>query len=271
VSSTSVSRSRPRPAGVARVVERELSIYRRQWRSSLFSYFVGPVLFLGAMGLGLGALVDAGSGASSEIDRYLVFVVPGLLCATLMQTAATDSLWPVMGGFMWIKQFVAMTASPLTPTETCLGVLAWQAVRMSLSGACFLLVAAALGGVVSWWAPLALPAAVLGGLAVSSLVIAFTSGQESDSRFPLVIRFVIQPLFLFSGTFFPVDQLPSWIQPAVWLSPVWHAVELARAATTGVVGSGGVSGLVLHVVVLLAVLAVGTKVATQRFERRLAS
>src|SRR5680860_1164719 len=128
----------------------------------------------------------------------------------------------------WMRVFHAMAASPLTPAQILAGQLAWGAIRVALSAVIFLLVAAALGAIASPWAVLAVGAAMLTGLAFAAPISAFSAAQESDARFPLVMRFIVLPLFLFSGTFFPLDQLPEWLQALAWISPLWHGVELCR-------------------------------------------
>lgn len=265
---TATGSGAPRRSGPFQVIEREARIYRRLWKSSVFTYFVGPAMYLAAMGLGLGGLIEDNGGFTGSVT-YLQFVAPGLLAATIMQTAAADSLWPIMGGLKWMKSFHAMAATPLTPAQIIVGQLSWSSIRVALSSTIFLLVAALLGGIASPWAVLALPAAVLTGLAFSAPICAFSATQETDTRFPLVMRFVILPLFLFSGTFFPLTDLPEWLQTVAWISPLWHGVELCRAATTGQVDDAAT--LVGHLVVLVGFAGLGLWLATKAFHRRLAT
>ncbi|MDQ1439294.1 MAG: lipooligosaccharide transport system permease protein [Acidimicrobiaceae bacterium] len=257
-------------AGVLRVVEREATVYRRLWRASVFSSFVTPVLFLAGIGVGLGGLVDERAGRVQGLS-YLVFVTPGLLAGTAMQVGAGGSLWQIMAGTKWMRFFHGIVATPVTATGVYGGYLIWLAVRTAMSCAAFLLVAAVLGGVPSWWAVLALPAAVLTAAAFAAPLCAFSATQETDLSFPLVIRLGVTPLFLFSATFFPLAQLPSWLRPAAWVSPLWHGVELCRAATTGRAAlGGGPARLVVHVVVLVVLIACGAAWGTRTFTRRLA-
>lgn len=253
--------------GALRVVEREARIYRRLWRADAFSSFLLPALFLGAMGLGLGGLVDERAG---EVDglTYLAFVAPGLLAATTMQMGAVDALWPTMGGFRWTRHFHAMVATPLRPGEVLVGRLLWESVRTTVQAVVFLVVAAVLGGVTSWSGVLAVPAAVLVAVAVHAPVAAFVATQADDRAFLVVVRLVIQPMFLFSGTFFPVDQLPAALQVLAVATPLWHGVELCRAATTGTLELVPVAG---HVAYLVALLGVGLAVGRRTFARRLVS
>lgn len=250
-----------------RALERELRIYRRMWRGSAFTAFLAPALYLTAMGLGLGSLVDENSGDVEGLS-YLVFVTPGLLVATAMQLAASDSLWPILGGLKWLRTFHGQAATPLGPGDILTGLLAFTGFRALLSAVVFLVVAAALGGVVAWTAPFAALAAVLTALAFAAPFAAFSSTQETDIGFSIVMRLVVLPLFLFSGTFFPVSQLPGWLQPLAWLSPLWHGVELARAATTG---QGDALLLAIHALVLCGVILAGWRIGVGTFTKRLRS
>jgi lipooligosaccharide transport system permease protein len=255
-------------AGPARVVERELRIYRRLWRGTAFSTFVGPSLFLGAMGLGLGGLIASNNTTVEGLD-YLDFVAPGLLAATGLQLAAAESLWPVMAGTKWMRFYEAIVASPLGSTDIYLGHLGWVGVRLFLSSVAFLIVAAVLGALVSPFAVLALPAAMLTGLAFAAPLTAFAATQETDANFALIMRFLVLPLFLFSGTFFPVSQLPTWAEVIAWISPLWHGVVLCRAATTGELPDGGIAAVVLHIAVLCGFIAAGVAWGSRTFARKL--
>jgi len=246
---------------VLRALERELLVYVRTWRGYAFSSVVQPLLFLGAMGIGLGGLVDRGAGGV----EYVVFVTPGLLAASALMTAGAESLWPVMGGVKWMGQFNSMVATAMTPGDVYGGLVLGLAVRALVSAAIFLVVAAALGGATSWLAPLAIVPPVLLAAATCAVLAAYSVTRESDQSFPIVMRLGVIPLFLFSGTFFPIDQLPDALEPLVWLSPLWHAVEPARDLTTG--GAG--AGTVLHLLALVGLTAVALPVGVRNFARRL--
>jgi lipooligosaccharide transport system permease protein len=247
-----------------RVVEREVQIFRRVWHSTLFSSFVSPVLYLAAMGLGLGALVDRRGHV--EGLTYLVFVAPGLLVASAMQMGAVESLWPVLGGMKWMRTSHAMVATPVRATDVYGGFLIWIALRTFLSSSAFLLVAVLLGGVSSRWGFLAVPAAMLGALAFAAPLGAYTATVDTDQAFPTIMRVGVLPLFLFSGTFFPVSQFPAWLRPASYASPLWHAVELARSATTG---RADPAAIAVHLAVLCACVAAGAWWGVRTFTARL--
>ena len=250
-----------------RVVEREALVYSRLLRGLAFSTFVQPALYLGAMGIGLGGLVKAHTGAVDGVT-YLEFIAPGLLVASAMQLAASESMWPVMGGAKWMRQFHGVVATPIGPGELFGGYVLWTAIRSMLGAVAFLLVAALLGAVPSAWGVLAIPAAGLCAAAFCSPLTAFSIMQESDASFPLIMRLGVLPLFLFSGTFFPINQLPRGLRPFAALSPLWHGVELARDATTGHFDAAPVAA---HILVLVACIAAGAYFGVRRFSKRLTS
>jgi lipooligosaccharide transport system permease protein len=254
-------------APVLRILEREAHILRRLWHGIVFSAFVQPLLYLLAMGVGIGGYVDArGPVALGGLD-YLDFVAPGLLAATAFQLGVGDSLWPVMGGTSWDKRYIAMVATPIGAGQVLAAHLSWQTVRTTIATVAFLLVATPLGAVSSPWAVLALPAAALLVVATASLVATWSTWVEDDRSFPLVMRIGVLPLFLFSGTFFPTSQLPGVVRHLAPISPLYHGVELCRAATTG--QSRGLAVIVTHVVVLVGVATLGTTAGRWTFARRL--
>jgi len=254
------------PRRVVRVVEREWVVWRRLWRGSAFSYVIAPLLYLAAMGIGLGDLVDKHQGSVQGFS-YLEFIAPGLMAASAVMAAAGESLWPVMGGVKWMGTYHAAVSTPVESGDVYLGQLAWTGVRTIMSATVFLTIAALLGGVVSLWCVFAIPATVLGALAIAAPLSAWAIMRESDAAFAVVMRIVVFPLFLFSGTFFPVSRLPDWLEPVALLSPLYHAVQLCRDATTGV----GESSLVVfgHVGVLLAFIAWGAWWGQRSFRRML--
>jgi lipooligosaccharide transport system permease protein len=250
-----------------RYAERELRVWTRLWRGTVFSSVLSPILFLGAMGVGLGGLIDDNAGRVDGLE-YLVFVTPGLLAGAAMQNASGLALWNVMGGHKWAGHFRGAVASPLRPADVYTGYLIWLGSYIGMCSIPFLAVAALLGGVPSPWAVLAVPAAALCALAFAAPLAAYAMSQDSEFNFAAVQRLVIMPLFLFSGTFFPLDQLPSGLRSIAWVTPLWHGVELCRGATTG---SLGLSWALLHVAVLVAFIAVGATLGIRAANRRLAS
>ncbi|HVV35598.1 MAG TPA: ABC transporter permease [Acidimicrobiales bacterium] len=253
--------------GSVRVFERQVRVYRTLWRGSVLSHFAMPLFFLGAMGVGLGPIVDARTKSVGGVD-YLTFIAPGLLAFLIAQSSAAEALWPVMAGHKWLGFYHATAATPIEATEIFSGYMLWLAAYTAGIAALFVLAAAVLGGVASWWAPLAVPAAVLGGLAFAVPFSGFSMNRENDFAFSALLRLVVMPAAMFSGTFFPVSQLPSWLRLAVQVSPLYHAIELCRAATTGHARSG--AAVVAHVAFLVVLIGVTSLRARVAFRRRLA-
>ena len=254
-----------RPGAVLRVLEREWLVYRRMWRGLVFSMFGQPVMYLVAMGVGLGALVDAGTGDVGGVP-YLDFVAPGLMVAGAVQLAAIESLWPVLAGVKWMRYYEGMVATTVEPAELAVGVVVWTSCRAMIGAAVYLVVAVVLGAVSSPLGLLAVPATGLCAAAVSAPLAAFAIGRETDASFTFLMRVVILPLFLFSGTFFPVSDMPGPFALLAALSPLWHGTELARAATTG---TGDAAAVIGHVAFLAAVVAVGVRWAAREYTARL--
>ncbi len=211
--------------------------YKRTWRSSVATSFLIPVLYLAAMGIALGSLIDKHSHGVDGVT-YVAYLAPGLLAGTCMQIGTNDATYPVMAGFKWMRTYFAQLAGPLSVYDVLLGHLAWIAARLGIVVTIYLAVMAAFGVVYSPWAILALPAAVLTGIAFSAPVSAFAATQDKDSSFSTLYRFAIIPMFLFSGTFFPVSQLPAWLRAVAYATPLFHGVALCRDLTLGQVRVG---------------------------------
>lgn len=249
------------------VMAHHFTVYRRTWKGSIIGRFLSPVFFLLSMGLGLGALVDSSAGGVGGVP-YLQFVVPGILAMQAMMTAFGESTYAVMGYIKWNQMYAAMLATPLRVVEVLAGHLGVVAFHLFTGSVIFVLVASLFGAFASWWVVLAVPVAVLTGLAFAVPTFALAAHLENDNGFSILFRFVVTPLMLFSGTFFPVDQLPAWMQPIAWVTPLWHGVELCRDAALGT--APGPLGVV-HLAVLLAYVAVGWVLARREFTRRLVS
>ena len=252
---------------VGAVVAHHLTVYRRTWKGSIIGRFLSPLFFLLSMGLGLGILVDDGAGGVDGIP-YLQYVVPGIVAVQAMWLAFGESTYAVFGYIRWNQMYAAMLATPLRVTEVLGGHLLVIAFHLVVATTIFVAVAALFGSFTSWWVLLAIPVGVLGGMAFAAPTFALSASLESDNGFSLLYRFVVTPLMLFSGTFFPVDQLPALLQPVAWVTPLWHAVELSRDTATGT--PPGWMGVV-HLAVLLAYVGVGWWLAHRAFTRRLVS
>jgi lipooligosaccharide transport system permease protein len=255
---------------LAPVLEHMAVGYRRTFRASIFSSFLSPVLFLTAMGLGVGSYVNQSSNGSQALGglTYLQFLAPGLLAATAMQAASFEATFPVMGGLVWQRIFHAMYATPITPRDIVLGLVTWISIRLLMITAIFTGVIVVFGAAASPLIVLAIPAAILTGLAFATPIIAFSATQRTPDKFNYLFRFGVTPLFLFSGTFFPISNLPAILQPIAWLSPLWHGVELTRGLALGTIGQEPLLALV-HVAVLVAIVAIGLDFAYRTVESRL--
>lgn len=242
-----------------------LSAYRRTWRGTAATSLLAPVLYLGALGFGLGSLVDASAGGVDGVP-YFQFVAPGLLAATAMQIASFESTYPVMGAIKWHKQYIAQLATPLAIRDVLLGHLLFMATRIGTTCAVYVAVILLFGGGPAPTAVLALPAALLVGMAFAVPITAFAARQHNDAGFAGLFRFGIVPLFLFSGTFFPVSQLPAFLQPIAYVTPLWHGVELCRDL---MLGTGAVGSYLLHVLYLAAWVIGGGVLALLAFRSRL--
>ena len=255
-------------AGFARVVEHRAVWYRRTYRSSVFTSFLSPILFLTAMGVGLGGYVDRSGGAALGGLTYLQFLAPGLLAASVMQSAAFEATFPIIGGLNWQRIFHAMYATPLSPRDIALGSLAWMVIRLTMIATVFTIVVVAFGAAHSPLVVLGIPVAVLTGMAFAAPIAAFSATQRTPNKFNVIFRFGITPLFLFSGTFFPIESLPSYLQPIAWLSPLWHGVDLTRGLVLGTVADHP-TVMLAHVVILSAIVVVSTWATVQTIEKRL--
>jgi lipooligosaccharide transport system permease protein len=263
----SVLSATPRPGGLAwRAFAYWLTVYRRTWLGSAISSFLAPVLYLGAMGFGLGSLVNRSGGGGIDGVPYVQFVAPGVLAATAMQTAAGESTYPVMGAVKWHRQYHGMLAAPLEPVDLVLGHAAFIVLRVTLTCAAFALVAALLGAIPSPLGLLGLLVAVLCGAAHAPVIMAFSARQENDANVNLLIRFAIIPMFLFAGTFFPVDRLPAWTHPIAWVTPLWHATSSVRQLTLGVPDWPEIAA---HCAYLLAWVIAGLVLAVRSYRSRL--
>jgi lipooligosaccharide transport system permease protein len=245
-----------------------LRAYRRSWRGSLFSGFFAPLLYLGSLGYGLGSLVDDGGGAGLAGGMaYVAFVAPGVLAANAMQTAVGESTYPVLGAVKWQRQYLAMLATPLTVVDVLLGHVAYLVLRAAFVTASFVAVGALLGAFTSPWVVVAGLVAVLGGIVHALPVMAFAVRAEDDTVFAMIFRFGVVPMFLFAGTFFPVDQLPAVLRPVAWATPLWHTTALCRDLSLGAVNWAHDLG---HLGYLAAWLVAGAWLAVRAYTRRLA-
>jgi lipooligosaccharide transport system permease protein len=249
-------------AATLSVLEYHLVSYRRIWRSSVLSSFVLPLLTMLGFGVGVGAYVRGGV----EGAPYLDWIVPGLIASTAMQVGIGDSTWPVLGGFEWRRIYFGQAGAPLRVADIVDGHLAFVLFRVLTTTGAFLLITTAFGTMHSWWALATLPIAALVGLAVSAPTFAYSASIPSDSFLPILGRLGVIPMALFSGVFFPVEQLPGALRWIAYALPLWHGVDLSRAATLGTAPAWSVTG---HLLYLAAWAVAGWWLAIRAFRRRL--
>ena len=253
-------------SNIGQVFEHRYLQYRRTFRSTLFTSFLTPILFLTAMGLGLGSYVS--NSATLGGVPYIVFLAPGLLAATAMQTGTFEATFPIMSGLVWSRIFHAMYATPISARDIALGNLAWMAARLTLICTVFTIVIVLFGAAHSPLIVLAIPAGVLTGMAFAAPIAAFSATQKTPNKFTAIFRFGITPLFLFSGTFFPVSSLPIALQAVGWLTPLYHGVALTRGLSFGTAFDDPLVALI-HVAVLVGFAGVGTWAAIRMVGQKL--
>jgi lipooligosaccharide transport system permease protein len=228
-----------------------------------------PVLYLVSIGLGVGAYIDKNTGGMG-VDgvSYITFLAPALLATAAIQGAIDESVYPTLEGFKWNKIFFSMNSTPLSGNHIAMGVFLNSLIRVIFTAVIYWFVMLAFGVLESPRAWLAIFTAVMAGAAFGALMQALAGMLENEDIFFTVLqRFVIMPLFLFSGTFYPLTNMPIFLQWIGWISPLWHATELGRWLTYG----HEISSLMLytHFIFLNSLLLFGIIASRRIFTRRL--
>jgi lipooligosaccharide transport system permease protein len=239
--------------------------YKRYWTSNLYSSGLQPVLFLAAMGLGFGSQVQAGPATGGL--SYLQYVAPALLVSAALQVGVGEATYPVLSGFKWQRDYLAATATPMTPGQVFGGQVIWIAMRLTLTGTAYALIAIAFGAWLNFGAVLVILVGTLTGLSCATPMMALAATTHDEgARFGLIFRFVVIPMTLLAGTFFPISQLPLVLRVFAWISPLWHGNELARGVTLGGVGGLAMLG---HLGYLVVLTLAGAAAGRLYFYRRL--
>jgi len=242
-----------------------------KWRTIIAAVDIGnPLFYLIAIGIGIGVLVEQGSGTSGTNGiKYIAFIAPALLANTAITGVMDETVFPTIEGFKWRKLFFAQNATPITGRQIAIGVYLAALCRAVFSVIVYYLLLLAFNvvdfGVSAWLVPVA----IFGGGAFGALMLfAAAKIEKEDQFFNVLGRLVLMPMFLFSGTFFPLSSMPIYLQPIGWVSPLWHATELGREAAYDY----GISSLMVmvHFTVLALLLVVGLVLAARQFEKRLA-
>ncbi len=269
-SPVSVSATRSRRFGSWYVAEHNLRRVRGYGGTILATAFGTPVLYMVAFGVGLASLITAnlGNHAINGVS-YLTFVAPALLCAAGIAVASEEFTYTIMMGFKWNPIYFGMNAAPLSGRQIINGVVIFVTIRMVATTTIYFVITSLFGAVplvsTGW---LSVPIAVLTGLAFGMPLMAYsTTLIEDRGQFALVLRFIVLPMTLFSGTMFPLSQLPEWLRWIAWISPLWHGAEVARVVSYGAVVAPSL--VVAHLVVLVILAAVGWVLAVRSATRRL--
>ncbi|MEO7802888.1 MAG: ABC transporter permease [Actinomycetota bacterium] len=246
-----------------RIVQRNMLVNRHGW-IVIFSGFFEPVFYLFGLGLGLGSIVGDVMVGGRTVS-YAVFVAPALLATSCMNGAITEGCFNVFFKLHRRGTYEGILATPLGVADVALGEMAWALIRGTLYAAAFIVIISLMGFSLSLWALLALPAAVLVSAAFAGFAIMLTSFMTEINHFERVMNLVVLPMFLFSGTFFPLSVYPASLRAVVQLLPLYHATALLRALTTGSVGPDSLT----HVVYLLVMMAASIWIAARRLQRRI--
>ena len=246
-----------------RILERNLMVYKRIW-IVLLSGFFEPVFYLFSIGVGVGALVGDLTLPDGSPVSYTAFIAPALLASSAMNGAVYESTMNIFFKLKFGKVYDAILSTPMKPVDIAVGEISWSLIRGGIYAVGFMIVMAIFGLIESWWAIMAVPAALLIGFAFASVGMAATSFMRSWQDFDLVQLFTL-PLFLFSATFYPLDVYPEAIQNLTRLSPLYHGVEIVRSLTLGLFDWS----ILGHVAFLLGMGAVGMTVASKRLEKLL--
>jgi len=254
----------PRRFGAWYIAEHRILAMKGYAGDALFQSFGNPLIYLFALGVGLASLVPQGVGDVS----YLEFVAPALMATAAMTVTSNETSYPIMMGFKWNPIFYGMNASPITGGQIVSGMMIHIALRAFVTVAIYFGIIVLFGAVPSALGWLSIGSATLTGMAIGVLISTYTSTIEEDrGQMAMLQRFGIMPLFLFSGTFFPLEQLPVWLQPLGWASPLWHGTELGRVLTYG--ATEPIWLTVTHVGYLTTLLVVGLWATRKHFVRRL--
>ena len=246
-----------------RLVERNLYVYKHGWLV-IVSGFFEPLFYLLSIGFGLGALIGTIPGPGGEPIPYQLFVAPALLASSAMNGAVSESTFNFFFKLNYNKTFTAILSTPLAPGDIALGELAWALIRGGLYAVGFMGVMVLLGLFISPWVILAVPAALLVGFTFGAVGMAATSFMRTYQDFDL-IQLVVLPLFLFSGTFYPIDAYPEALRIFVQLTPLYQGVDLIRALTVGAISPV----LLVHVAYLLIVGVIGLAITSRRLDKLL--
>jgi lipooligosaccharide transport system permease protein len=249
------------------VVEARLRNMLKWTRIIIFVAIANPVLYLISIGIGVGSLIDGNSPVDGV--NYLTFLAPALLASAAIQGMLDEVIFPTFQGFKWYKNFFAMNATPVSGRDIAGGVFFSALIRTVFTVSVYTITLYFFGALKSSKALLVVPTAILAGAGFGALILALAARAKSDDLFMMITgRFIMMPLFLFSGTFYPLEQMPVFLQWIGWISPLWHATDLGRLLTYG--SDVSVEMVIVHLTYMLVMLVVGLFFAFRNYSKRLA-
>jgi lipooligosaccharide transport system permease protein len=258
---------KPRRWGSWYIAEHRIRSMRAYLQTIIATSIGNPLVYLFALGVGLASLVDANTGGIDGVS-YLAFVAPALLASAAVTVAAEECTYPMMMGFKWNPIFLAMNAAPISGNQITNGMVISVLARMVPTTAIYFVVMVLFGAVPSAWGVAMILVASLTGIAVGLVIMPYTASIEEDKgQMAMIQRFGILPMFLFSGTFFPLTELPIYLQPIGWISPLWHGTELGRVVSYGM--DEPIWLTVTHVLYLAILSFVGWRMTQRVVTRRL--
>lgn len=241
-----------------------------KWLGAIISVSFGnPIIYLLAIGIGVGSLVDSNTGGNGIYGvSYITFLAPALLATAAIQAAMDETSFPTLEGFLWNKSFYGMNSTQLTAGQIVDGIMIAAFVRAFLTSAAYLVVLWVFGAVTLAAMPLLFLVASFAGMSFGALMLAATSFvKEDEGFFAIVARFIVAPMFLFSGTFYPLEQMPVFLQWIGWISPLWHSTNFARSISFGLEVPGRL--MIVHAAFLVISLVLGMIIARRQFASRL--
>ena len=253
------------PRRALKLFHRNLLAYKHYWVAFVSGFF-DPLFYLVAVGFGVGQFVETVPYGNANLE-YAVFLGPGLLAAATLNGAVFDGFFSPFFKLNWMRTYEGIFTSPVGIADIAVGEILWALMRGTIYGAGFLIVMLVLGLIQSAWALLALPAVMLSAGALSAGAMVLTGVTKEISSLEKVMTLVMLPLFLFSGTFFPVSLYPTYLRPVVMATPLFHSASLLRDLTTGLVTTGTVG----HIAYLAVMFVVAAGLAVRLMDRRLIS
>ncbi|MDI2021404.1 MULTISPECIES: ABC transporter permease [Paenarthrobacter] len=228
----------------------------------LVSGFFEPVLFLLAMGVGMGSIVGTVEGPGGQEISYAAYIAPALLAVSAMNGAIYDSTWNVFFKMNFAKLYQGMLYTSLGPLDVAIGEIFLALLRGLLYATGFTAVMGVMGLLTSWWSLLVIPASVLIAFGFASFGMGITSFMKTFQQMDW-INFFLLPMFLFSATFYPLSVYPQVIQWFIQAMPLWHGVELLRQISVGSFSPA----TAIHVGYYVVMIALGIMLTTGRLRR----